>query len=78
MHNATQKCGTCRWAKFREWTKHKPPRPVKNGTCEWPAPSLTLPVSITRSHGYRPLGNNRNAIWPDMGADCPVWEQETP
>lgn len=70
-----QSCATCRWGKFGQWTNHKTPRPIRFGTCVWPFPVLTLPISIIGVYGYQPIGSVRRYIWPYDGSDCPVWER---
>lgn len=63
-------CATCKHACF-DRTKHRTPRLVGPGRCDWPAPKLALPIVIA------PVSFNKTAIWPDY-TECPTWEAGVP
>ena len=63
-----QTCGTCKWARFEQMSKHNPPRLLnKAGRCGWPMPKIVIAKSIETLMPYR------SAIWPN-DSNCPTWE----
>lgn len=72
-----QCCGNCKWLEINpsNLTNHEPPRwRSKNGVgeCAWPVPIGSLPLSITRSHGYITGLARTWMLATETG--CPTWE----